>query len=884
MSEDVVDVILRDGGTLRLRPPGASDSEALLDFYEKLSAESLYLRFHGTTRLDDSIVTPLLEPDWSGHGALLGSLTENDDDRVVAVADYVRLRDPRFAEVAFAVADRHQGRGIGTCLLEQLASHAAAAGIEVFTALVMPQNQPMLAVFKDVGFSVEREQESGEVELRISLAPTKRFEARAAERHHSAVAASLRPFFEPRTVAVVGASARRGSIGGELFRNVLTGDFKGSAYPVNRSGEPVAGVQAFASVSAIPAPIELAVIAVPAAVVLETAAEALGAGVTALVVISAGFAEAGEEGAARQERLVALVRAHGARLIGPNCLGISSVASRLNATFALRAPPPGNIGFSSQSGALGLAFLEAAAARGLGLSAFVSIGNKADISTNDLLEWWEEDDLTDVILMYVESFGNPRRFAQVARRVARRKPILALKSGISSAGQRAASSHTAALAGSEAAVNALFHQAGVIRATSLEELVDIASLLATQPQPAGPNVAVLTNAGGFGILCADACEGVGLQLPALGDETRDALRRLLPAEASLGNPVDMLGGATGDTYERALPMVLDDPRIDSVIVLFTPTVAASAADVANAIQRGVSAASRVKPVLAVVADAEGIPVVFRGHESRVAGFPYPESAARALGRATQRGSWMLRPLGSDVTPDGIDLESARALVARAVDRAGEGWLTPDETGELLSAYGIPTVPQEIAIDEEQAVRAARALGFPVVVKSGAPGSHKTETGGVALDLRDENAVREVVKRIGCPCIVQPMLAGGVELLAGVVDDPVFGSLVAFGPGGVLAELIGEAGFRIAPLTDVDATELVTEGKAGRLVRGFRGAPPADAGALVDLLHRLAQIGEDLPAVRELDLNPVLGLPDGCLVLDARVRVAEPVVIPHTKSW
>src|SRR6266516_5103171 len=747
--DTAVDVILRDGSTLRLRAPVRGDSDALVRFFAELSDQSLYLRFHGHPSVDARLVQLELEPDWAEHGALLGAVATDDGERVVALASYARLRDRDSAEVAFAVADGYQGRGIGTRLLEQLAARAARQGITRFIAEVIADNRAMLRVFSEAGFTVSRTVAGGVVEVTFPIAKTAAYTDRVAARDHTAVAASLRPFFEPPSVAVFGASPRRGTIGGELFRNILAGDFAGATYPINRSGDPVAGVRGHATIEDVPDEVDLAVICVPAAAVLEAARSALAKGVRALLVISAGFAEVGAEGAARERELLALVRAHGARLIGPNCLGIASAATRLNATFASRQAPAGNIGFSSQSGALGLALLEAAESRGLGLSAFVSIGNKADVSSNDLLEWWEDDAATEVVLLYVESFGNPRKFAELARRVARRKPILAVKSGTTATGARAASSHTAALAGSEVAVDALFRQAGVIRAASLEELVDVATLLSTQPAPRGRGVAVLTNAGGLGIMCADACEAAGLTLPPLADETRSQLQGFLPAEASLANPIDMLGSATAASYATALPALLADPAVDAVIVLFVPAVSATA----------------------------------------------------------------------------------------------------EEVGE-----------------------AAEALGYPVAVKTAAAGAHKTESGGIALDLGDGAAVRAAVERIGAPVIVQPMIKGGAELLAGLVQDPVFGPLVAFGPGGVFAELIGDAAFRIAPLTDLDGEELVTTGKAGRLVNGFRGAPAADVASLVELVCRLSRLGEDLPAVAELDLNPVLALPDRCVAVDARVRV------------
>jgi acetate---CoA ligase (ADP-forming) len=868
-----VDVILKDGGTLRLRPPTAADEGAVLEFLQGLSERSLYLRFHGIRRIDGALVESLLDPDWVETGSLAGWL----GDRVVGIANYVRLRDPRSAEAAFVVADAEQGRGIGTRLLEQLAERAAATGVTRFVAEVMAENRAMLSVFTGAGFDVVRELEHGEVEVSFPIAATEAFQERVEERDHVAVAASLSPFFEPSSVAVVGASRRRGSIGGELFRNVLEADFQGAAYPVNRGGEPVAGVRGYGSISEIPDEVELAVICVPGPRVLEAAEEALEKGVRALCVISSGFAETGAAGAERQEQLLALVRSHGARLLGPNCLGIASSKPKLNATFAPRALPPGRIGFSSQSGALGLALLEQGAGR-LGFSAFVSIGNKADVSSNDLLEWWEDDPETDVVLLYLESFGNPRKFARLSRRVARRKPILALKAGATAAGAKAASSHTAALAGSEAAVDALFHQAGVLRARTLEELVDVAGLLSSQPLPRGRRVGVLTNAGGLGILCADACEAAGLELPELTQETRDALAEALPGDSSVANPVDMLGSATGATYERAIPPLLADPRLDALIVLFVPPVVAGAPEVAGAIRRAVEAARSDKPVLAAVMSAEGTPLELL--ESAIASFAYPESAARALGLATDRAEWLRRPAGTIPQLDGIDRAAAEAVI----QAVGEGWLDPAQTRALLDAYGVQLVAERTAASADEAVVAATEIGYPVVVKTAAPGAHKTETGGIALDLQEEQQVREAVERIGAPVIVQQYLTGGTELLAGVVQDPVFGPLVAFGPGGVFAELMGDAIFRLAPLTDMDAEELVTGGKAGRLVAGFRGAPPADRAALEDLVHRLGRLAEDFGDVAELDLNPVIAGPDGCVAVDARVRLEARPAERALKSW
>jgi len=880
-----VDVILRDGSTLRLRAPTRDDEGALIAFFERLSDHSRYLRFHGARRVDATLVEYFLDPNWADRGALIGALTDAEgNERIVALAEYARLRDPVAAEVAFTVAEELQGRGAGTRLLEQLAFRAAEVGIERFVAEVLPENAPMLAVFRDAGFEESRTLGGGEIEVRFPIAPTERFRARVEERDHIAVSASLRPFFAPAGVAVIGASKRRGSIGGELFRNILAADFAGAAYPVNRDGEAVAGVRAYRTIEEIPDPIDLAVICLPGTRVLDAAEEALRKGVPALCVISAGFAEMGSEGAERQEKLLALVRAHGARLVGPNCLGIAVPALGLNATFAPRALPPGRIAFSSQSGALGLALLEKASERGLGFSAFVSIGNKADVSSNDLLEWWEEDEGTDVVLLYLESFGNPQKFARVAGRLARRKPILALKAGTSHAGARAASSHTAALAGSDAAVEALFRSAGVLRARNLEELVDVATLLSSQPLPSGRRVAVMTNAGGLGILCADACDAAGLELPELAGETRQALAAILPSEASLANPVDLLGSATGETYAQALPHVLRDPGIDAVIALFVPPVVAGADEVASAIREAVEHETSEKPVLAVVVSADGTPQTLREADSPVAAFAYPESAARALGFAARRAEWLRRPTGTVPTIDGIDRATARHLVDTALAASDDVWLDAAAARTLLTAYGVPLVPEQVAADAAGAVAAAGALGRPVVLKAAAAGVHKTESGGVALNLETDDEIRAAAERIGGPLLVQPMIKGGTELLAGIVQDPLFGPLVAFGPGGVLAELIGGAGFRIAPLTDRDADELVQGGKAGQLVRGFRGAAAADATALVTLVHRLSQLAVDLPEVAELDLNPIIALPSGCVAVDARIRLCARPGDRSLKSW
>jgi acetyl coenzyme A synthetase (ADP forming)-like protein len=871
------DVILRNGRTLRLRPPLAADAEAVLEFFRRLDDESRYMRFHGTVRVDAKMLTGLLDPDWNVRGALIGVVRGAAGDEVVAVASYARLRDPVMAEAAFAVATQLQGHGVGTRLVEQLAQAAAREGIETFVAEVMAGNEPMLRVFADTGFDIERRIDGGEVHVHLRIARSARFLAAADRRDHTAVDRSLQTFFHPRVVAVIGASARPGRIGGAVFQNIVAGGFTGRAVPVNRSGEPVAGVPAVTAMSELTEPADLAVVCVPAAAVTGAVASALESGVRAICVISAGFAETGPGGARAEQELLALVRGYGARLVGPNCLGLASSDVHLNATFSPGGFAPGSVAVSAQSGAVGLAMVDGLNRRGIGVSAFVSIGNKADVSSNDLLEHWEDDADTATIALYLESFGNPRRFARIARRVARTKPVIALKGGSTPIGARAARSHTAALAGSDAAVEALFRQSGVLRATTLEELLSLTDVLAQQPLPRGRRTAILTNAGGLGILCGDACANAGLELATLSTHTREQIENVIPGGAGVQNPIDLIGSATPKTFAAVMPWVLSDPDVDAVIVLVTATAVADPDEVITAVAAAAAADAR-KTVLAVVtggaaaAAPRGLPC-----------FAYPETAARALGRIAERAEWLRRPIGR-VQDAVVDRARAEAIVAAAIAAGGEGWLDPDATAALLSAYKIPTVAQRLVHDGREAVLAAAALGFPVVVKSGAAGVHKTERGGVVLDVRTPAELAAATATVGFPAVIQSLIRGGAEVMAGMVQDAVFGPVVAFGMGGTMAELLGEVRFAPAPLTDVDAVEMVAAGRTGRLLAGMRGAASADSGALADLLQRLAQLGSEIHQIAELDLNPVLAGPDGCVTVDARIRVAKSMPRPGLKTW
>lgn len=650
--------LLREGSQILLRPYGVADRPEIERLFSRLTPENLMFRFHsGGLRLDRHAIDLVT----SGH-VLVGELS----GRIVALASFVELRDPSRAEMAITVDDTLHGRGIGTALFERLAGDAWRTGIRRFVAYVLRANHGMLELLQGLGFHLSRESDEEEFEFEVELRPDAHYLESADARAHVAASASLVPLFRPRAVAVVGASRRADSIGHAIFRNLLRGGYDGPIYPIHPTAAAVASVRAYPSAKALPEPIDMAIIAVPARAVLEAARGCLDAGARALVVITAGFAETGGDGPRRQQELVTMCRERGARLVGPNCLGIliNGPLGLLNGTFAPNPAPAGGVAVASQSGALGIAILEEATRLGLGVSAFVSMGNKADVSSNDLIEWWDDDPATRVIVLYLESFGNPRRFARLARRVGRRTPIVVVKGGRSESGRRAAASHTAALASSEVGVDALFRQAGVIRCDTLQELFEVTALLAHQPLPAGRRVGVVTNAGGLGILCADACESRGLLLPPLGEATREALRSLLPPEASVSNPVDMLASANAEGYGKVLELVLADPAVDAAIVLFVPPLITQATDVALALTAACDPPPK-KPVLACFVGAQGLPPACagrprspptrfrsrrRGHSAMppttvpgcavppATNLPSPTSTARAPARSSRGGS------------------------------------------------------------------------------------------------------------------------------------------------------------------------------------------------------------------------------------------------------
>ena len=873
---------LRDGLQVLLRPfETGGDRTAVEGFFASVSAENRTLRFHSPVRVS----AKLIDIATSGH-ALVAEVSGG----IVAVGSYYPLRDPKRAEVALAVQDSQQGRGIGTVLMERLAADARHEGVERFVALVMASNAKMLEVLRDLGFTMSRRLDQGEWEFEISLKAAPSVLDREDERRHIAAQASLVPMFHPRSIAVVGASRHPGNPGNAIFRNLINGSFPGAVYPVNRAAHAVAAVRAYPRVSEIPDQVDLAIIAVPSESVLEVARDSLEAGVRSLVVISAGFAEVDEEGKKRQEDLLHLVRSHSARLVGPNCLGILSAGKDMlmNATFAPSMPSAGSVAIASQSGALGIAILDQAREARLGVSAFVSMGNKADLSSNDLLEYWEEDAQTEVVVLYLESFGNPRRFARVARRVGRLKPIVAVKGGRGEAGQRAAQSHTAALAGSNIAVDALFHQAGVTHCETLEESFDVALLFARQPLPAGKRVGIVSNAGGLGILCADACEANGLELPVLSQDTQSQLRALLSPTLHPANPLDVGASSSAETYRQSLNLMLDDPAIDAVIALFVPLATNSLDDAAAALL-GICDSQATKPILASFAGRDW-PIDLPEPAECVPVYRFPEAAARALGHAASRAAWLRRPAGELPAFSDIDLPATQAIVQRALEREQSPWLTPDEVNAILGAYRLPRPRSMVVHSAKEAADAAQQLGTPVVLKLiSKTVLHKTDVGGVHLDVRSPEQAAQAYRAIEQSlhahglgdafdgALVQEMVTGGVECLIGLVNDPLFGPLLAFGLGGTVAEVMGDVAFRLHPLTDVDADELLGSVKAARLLAGYRGAPPADMSALRDLLLRVSQLVEDVPEVAELDLNPVIALPagQGVLALDARIRLERP---------
>ncbi|HEY8761544.1 MAG TPA: GNAT family N-acetyltransferase [Candidatus Dormibacteraeota bacterium] len=876
------DAALRDGSTIHLREARTADRDALVDFYESLSLQSRYFRFFGGIATFGHLVD-----HWLQRGSL--GLLALQSERIVGHAYYGSV-NPHRAEVGFAVADEMQGRGLGTILLGQLAANAAAAGIEEFEATILAENRQMLDVFRDSGFPIRIRSGSGEIRIEFPTSLTPEARRRFEDRDRLSAMAAMKSFLRPQSVAVIGASREPESIGGRVIGNLLRTGFKGPIYPINPAGGELLGLPAHSTVSEVAGPVELAVIVVPKEAVTRVAWECAAKGVRSLVVISAGFSETGPDGALRQVELLGICRGAGMRLIGPNCMGILNTDPQvlLNASFGPIFPPSGRVGFLSQSGALGLAVIDHARALGIGLSSFVSVGNKADISGNDLLQYWEEDPATDVCVLYLESFGNPRKFARVARRVSRRKPILAVKSGRSAAGARATSSHTGALlAASDVTVDALFRQAGVTRTDTLAELFDAVRLFANQPLPKGSRVAIVTNAGGPGIMCADACEAAGLAVVELSAELRESLRMLLPAEASTANPVDMIASATPPEYRAVVEAVASSCEVDAVIVIFIPPLAVPSHEVAAAI-RGAQVPGDVT-LLSVFMSSERV-----RNLDPIPTYVFPEEAARALSHAVRYAGWRATPEGRIAELTGIRADEAKLVLATAM-AGGAGWMNQAAVLRLLDCYGLSPIASELVDTPTAAAHAAQRIGGRVALKALVPGLlHKTEAGGVRLGLTGRGPVREAARemvaalaREGQPrlrFLVQEMAPSGVEMLVGVVNDPNFGPVVACGAGGTATELLKDVAARITPLTIEDAAAMPRSLATFPLLDGYRGAPKVDVAALEQLLLRVSQLVEGNPEIAEMDLNPVIVHAHGVAVVDARVRLqaALPEKLPGTR--
>ncbi len=702
------------------------------------------------------------------------------------------------------------------------------------------------------------------------------------------MANALDPILKPKTIAVIGASRSRYTIGHEILANLISRGFTGAVYPVNPHAHAIHSVRAYPSIGAVPEPVDLAIIVVPKQAVIPAAEECGQNGVKGLVVISAGFREVGTEGAERERELVKVIRRYGMRMIGPNCMGVLNANPEfsMNATFAPSWPPFGRLAFVSQSGAMGLSVLDYASEYGIGISQFVSMGNKPDVSGNDLLLQWEHDDTVDTILMYVENFGNPRNFLEIATRISKHKPIIVVKSGRSAVGAQAASSHTGALAASDTAVDALMQQAGVIRAGSVEEVFDIAMAFSGQPLPKSRRTAVMTNSGGPGILAADALVMNGLELPRLQLETLERLRPHFPAEASIGNPLDMIASAKPSGYRAALDALLSDPNIDSAMAIFVPPLGIKQADVAEAIAE-IGLIHKDKPVLGVLMGREGLP---QGkaelHEVGIPAYIFPESAARALATLCRYREWKERPR-LETPVYSVNAARARAILDRAV-AAGLSKLSEIETLDIFDAYGIPVAPARLASSAPQAAAIAEELGYPVALKIVSPEIiHKTDVGGVVLGCDEAHEVREAFDQIVASVratspdatisgvLVQRMVKGGRETIVGATRDASFGPMVMFGLGGVLVEAVQDVLFRIAPLSQNDACDMVRGLRGFKILTGIRGQAPANLAALEEVLLRVSQLAVDNKEIRELDINPLLAFADGVTAVDGRVMIAIP---------
>jgi acyl-CoA synthetase (NDP forming)/RimJ/RimL family protein N-acetyltransferase len=857
------DVVLLDGSPAHLRPILAKDAEGLVAFYARVSDQSKYFRFFAPyPTLSERDVERFTQVDQQSRVAFVVTIGPD----IVAVGRYDSIDDVE-AEVAFLVEDAHQGRGIGQLLLEHLAQAGRERGIGKFVAEVLPENVRMIQVFREMGYHVEGGYEDGVMHLVFPIEATDTAVGVMRTREHRADYRSIERFFTARSVAVIGASRRQDTVGRTLVRNLVLGGFAGRVYAVNRAAESVAGLPAYATVQEIPDPVDLAIVAVPAETVQEVVLDCAAKGVHGLVVISSGFAETGEEGRQRQRQLVGLARSYGLRLVGPNCLGVINTATEvsLNASLSPIMPPRGRVGFFCQSGALGVAILEKVDRRGLGLSTFVSAGNRADVSGNDLLQYWADDDATEAVLLYLESIGNPRKFSRVARQVARIKPVVAVKSGRTTQGVPVGHAVRRTIAPA-AAVDAMFKQAGVIQVDTLDEMFDVAQLVAHQPLPRGPRVAVVGNSDALGMLAADAASAVGLEVML---------------------PIALGADATAEDFERAIDTAIDHHEVDSVIAVFIPPIDTTGEQVANVL--AAVGEQSDKPLISSFLATEGVPELLRvpdveGAAGRgsVPSYPAPEAAVRALARVVGYARWLNREQGTVTAFADVDLVTARRLVADAVidDRSTE--LSAQQLTELLAAYGIELWPWVEVTTVGQAVAAGQELGWDVVLKATAQElRQRPDLAGVWRSIESPEQMRHawqsLTATVGSPAdagyVVQRMAGQGVPVTVHSMEDRLFGPIVSFGVAGTASALLDDWAYRIPPLTDVDAAEMVREIKAAPLLVGYGGGGEVDMDSVQNLVARVAQLKNDLPEVEVLDISLALAGSFGVRVLGAAGRVA-----------
>ncbi len=865
--------LLADGTTLTIRAAGPEDYEPVRQLHEAMSPDNLYFRFFSASQASVEREAQRVCLDGGpGLVALLGLL----GDEVVGVASYELTADPAVAELALAVADSMHRHGIATLLLEHLVSLARARGVRALVADVLPGNYKVLRVLSDAGLAVRRTFADGVVELSMAiprnaaLGEASTWLDAVASREKQADVASLEPLLAPRSVVVVGAGHRPGSVGRTILLNIRDAGFAGPLYAVSPRGGDIEGIPCARSVAELPEVPDLAVVAVPAARAVA-AAEACGrCGIGSLVVITSGLTPA------QESDLLAATRRGSMRLVGPNSFGVAVPGIGLEATFGIPRPSPGHMGLVVQSGGVGAALVEQFSRLGIGISCVVSIGDKLDVSSSDLLLWWEADDTTKLAVLYLESFGHPRRFARTARRVTAKIPVLTVHAGRSAPGQRAAASHTAAAVAPPITRQALFEQAGIIATSGFGELLDAAVLLASQPVPAGQVVSIVSNGGGASVLAADACAEAGLAVATTDQPTRDRLREVLPAGSALYGPVDTTDAVSAEAFREALRVAAAQDGVDAVIAL---VVRRGPADLVPLLTVG----RLPVPVAAVVlGQLEAIRLLpGDGTDPPVPAYAYPEAAARALARAARYGSWRSRPAGTVPELDNLRAADAQSIIDSFLARMpGGGWLSAGEADDLLRCYGIPMVEFRRAGDADAAVETAASLGGHVVIKADVPGLlHKTSAGAVERNLRGADEVRAAMSRLQASfagrlsgVLVEPMITGGVETIVGVVQEPVFGPVVVFGLGGVATDVLGDHVARLAPLTGADADDLIHSTRAAPALLGQPGQPAADIGAVRDTLLRVSRLADDLPQVAELDLNPVIARPDGVIAVDARIRV------------